>query len=109
MKVKTLIEYLSKVNPEATVKIHDYDGDELLFVVARNNDADVVWFETEDDVDIKEEIMSRSADASENGIDELDYYLDMLETGITVDVVRRYLGEESAAHMEEFCKEHGLI
>lgn len=41
-------------------------------------------------------------------LDELDVYMDMLEIGIGVDMVRKYMGDELADHMEKFCKEHGL-
>lgn len=30
-------------------------------------------------------------------------------TGITVDMVRKYMDDETADHMKTFCEEHGLI
>lgn len=34
---------------------------------------------------------------------------EMLETGIDIKMVRKYLGDDVADHMKDFCKEHGLI
>ena len=45
----------------------------------------------------------------ENGMDELDVYSDMLKTGIDVDMVRKYMGNDVANHMKKFCEEHGLL
>lgn len=44
-----------------------------------------------------------------DGKDELDVYSEMLETGIDIKMVRKYLGDDVADHMKDFCKEHGLI
>lgn len=38
-----------------------------------------------------------------------DVYSEMLETGIDIKMVRKYLGDDAADHMKDFCKEHGLI
>lgn len=38
-----------------------------------------------------------------------DVYMEMLECGIDVDMVRKYLGTDAADHMQTFCEEHGLI
>lgn len=108
MKVKNLMKRLEKMNPEATVKLNDKNGEELLFVLSLQNDDHTVWLESESDVDMANEIQTRFDDAIENGIDELDVYMEMLETGISAEMVRKYLGDEAANHMEQFCKEHAL-
>lgn len=109
MKVKTLINYLEKFNPEAEVKLNDYDGDTALFVNARANDPNIVWLDGENDIDMSSEISARYEIALEEQMDELDFYMDLMEIGITVDMVRKYMDDEHADHMENFCKEHGLI
>lgn len=43
------------------------------------------------------------------GKKDLDVYSEMLETGIDIKMVRKYLGDDVADHMKDFCKEHGLI
>lgn len=65
--------------------------------------------ETESENDIGEEIGVRFENALENWDDELDFYMDLIETGITVDMVRKYMDDETADHMKTFCEEHGLI
>lgn len=65
--------------------------------------------ETENDNDMREEIQARFDTALEDGKDELDVYSEMLETGIDIKMVRKYLGDDVADHMKDFCKEHGLI
>lgn len=42
-------------------------------------------------------------------IKQKDVYSEMLETGIDIKMVRKYLGDDVADHMKDFCKEHGLI
>ena len=110
MKVKTMIEQLQKMNPEAEVRCGDYYGSPALFVLTRlNDDRNVVWIESEDDVDMETELEARYKIATEEQWDELDFYMDLLEIGITVDMVREYMDDEHADIMEEFCEEHGLI
>lgn len=108
MKVKTLIKKLDKMDPEAEVRLHDKAGEPVLFVLSAKKIPDV-WLQTESDVDMADEIQSRFDDAIENGTDELDVYMEMLEAGIDVPMVRKHLGDEAADHMQDFCEEHGLI
>lgn len=91
MTVKTLIEKLSHYNKDAIVRLHHREGEELLFALAFQNDDTTVVLETENDND------------------ELDVYSEMLETGIDIKMVRKYLGDDVADHMKVFCIEHGLI
>ena len=58
---------------------------------------------------MKDEIQSRFDDAIENGTDELDVYMEMLEAGINVPMVRKYMGNSVADTMQNFCEKHGLI
>lgn len=109
MKVKHLIERLEKMNPDAVVRLGDKNGEPVLFVMALINDEENVWLESESCCDMANEIQTRFEDAIEDGTDELDVYMEMLELGIDVDMVRRYFGDESADHMEAFCKDCGLI
>lgn len=108
MTVKTLIEKLSHYNKNAIVRLHHREGEELLFALAFQNDDTIVVLETENDNDMREEIQVRF-DAALDGRDELDVYSEMLETGIDIKMVRKYLGDDVADHMKDFCKEHGLI
>ena len=109
MTVERLIKELKKYNPKARVRLHGKEGEELLFVLALVKDEDNVWVEGESENDIEEEIRARFNAAVEEGIDETDIYADMLEIGIDVDMVRRNTDDETADHMEKYCKEHGLL
>lgn len=109
MRVKDLVEKLKDMDPNAVVRLHHKDGEPVLFVLKLMKRNDVVWLETESDNDMAEEIQTRLNLAIENGKDELDVYASMLEAGIDVAMVRRYLGDEAADHMQIFCEEHGLI
>lgn len=109
MNVEQVLEHLKRFNPEATLRLHTLDGEEVLFIVAYGHDNNVVWLECESDNDMSSEISARFENAIEEGIDELDVYMEMLEIGIDVDMVRRWMGDEDADHMKEYCEEHGLI
>ena len=109
MTIERLIKELKKQNPKAVVKLHNRLGEPVLFVKAISGDNGTVWLDCESDNDIKNEIKERFHQAAEIQMDELDFYMDMLETGIDVEMVRKYMGDESADHMKDFCEEHGLI
>lgn len=108
MKVKKQIEILSKMDPEAEITLHTPEGHPVLFILASEQRKGVVWLETQYDCDIQDEIASRFQYASENNVDELDFYTDLSDTGITADMVEAALGKDVADHMRTFCKEHGL-
>lgn len=103
MTVKTLIEKLSHYNKDAIVRLHHREGEELLFALTFRNDDITVVLETENDNDMREEIQARFDAALEDGKDELDVYSEMLETGIDIKMVRKYLGDDVADHMKDFC------
>lgn len=42
-------------------------------------------------------------------MDELDFYMDLLDKGFTVERVRKYMGGDAADHMQAFCLNHGLL
>lgn len=42
-------------------------------------------------------------------MDELDFYMDLLDKGFTVERVRKYMGGDAADHMQVFCLNHGLL
>lgn len=43
MKVKTLIEKLEKMDPEAEVRLHDKSGEPVLFVLCAKKYPDTEW------------------------------------------------------------------
>ena len=108
MKVGKLLNGLRKADREAIVRLHSPLGEPVLFVLHANG-KDGVWLESESDIDMAAEISARFQDAIETGTDEITVYSKMLEQGIDVEMVRKHLGDKDANHMEDFCRDHGLI
>lgn len=98
------LEKIKRINPNADLRMHHKDGEPVLFVVALANDASVAWLECESDNDMGAEISARFENKEEKQISDMDFYTDMLETGIDVEMVRKYMGDEYADKMLEFLK-----
>ena len=112
MKVKTLIEKLNKMNPEAEVRLNGYEGETALFLNARANDDSVVWLDGEQDFNLGEEISARFERAEQTGMSELDFYKELYEIGITglaEDILEKYMDEKDIEYMKVFCIRNGLI
>lgn len=110
MKVKTMIKKLNEMNPDAEVRIGHHDGEEVLFIETRIKDSDkVVWIESENNIDMCAELIARYENAIATNMDELDFYMELLEIGINIEMVRKYMDDEHADHMKQYCEEHGLI
>lgn len=95
--VKRLMKFLMTCDEDMVV--YDENGNEILFTCSLVNDNHMMWLETEQDADMVTEIQSRVNDAVEHGVDEAEVYENMLESGINVDMVRKYMGDETADHM----------
>lgn len=61
---------------------------------------------TKNDFDVADELEARLEYASENNIDEEDFYWDFVEDGY---VPEDFGDEELANHAREYLEEHGLI
>lgn len=108
MKVKRLIEKLQICNPNAEVKMHDKDGFTTLFVTEFVNRDDVVILEDASDVNLTSELEARFENAQEEQMDELDFFMELLDIGITLGDIKAYLPEKYE-YSEKFMKEHGLV
>ena len=99
--------------PNAEVRLNDIHGSTALFALALANPyykelSNVVWIESKDDIDIGNELEARFENASESQMDELDFFMNLLETGFTLDDIKKYLPEKYE-YSKNFMKEHGLI
>lgn len=103
-----MIKELQKYNPNAEVKLHYKEGNNALFVVAYVGDENNVVIEDKSDNDLGSELDARFTYASENDIDELDFFRDLLETGFTLDDIKENLPDRYE-YSKEFLEEHGLI
>ena len=104
MTVRTLIEKLKKHDKDAVVRLHRPDGEVVIFTCALANDNNLVWLETESDGDMGEELSERFEQAELNGTGEIDFYKGLLELGIDVSMVRRYMGDVPASHMKKILR-----
>lgn len=109
MTVERLMKELHSFNPKAIVKLHHRDGEPVLFALSVVGDEERVWIECESDNDMGVELEARFEYAVKNQIDELDFYMNLLEVGIDATMVRKYMGDERADIMQRFCEDHGLI
>ena len=125
MKIKRLIEILSNANPEATVLLCDERKASELIVVdvvglgEQLNDApfpvpedypeQAVVLKCASNISIKKLINEAAKLAIYHGVDELDYYTDLLSDGITPELLREHNEDVAAWHMENYCREHGLM
>ena len=117
MKIERLIKQLEKLKetmPNAEVRLNDKDGSVALFALAiANTDVhpkykNVVWIESKDDIDLGEEIEARFEHASEEQMDELDFFMDLIELGITLDDIKECTPDRYE-YSKKFMEEHGLI
>lgn len=114
MTVERLIKELENLNmPKAEVKLNDIHGSTALFALALANPyhkelSNVVWIESKNDIDMENELSARFEDASELQMDELDFFMNLLDTGFTLDDIKEYLPEQYE-YSKNFMEEHGLI
>ena len=108
MTVERLIKQLGNYNPKAEVRLNDCRGTTACFAVALADNDDLVWIEGKDDIDLGEEISARFERASEIQTDELDFFLDLLDMGITLEDIRKCCIEHYE-YSKKFMEEHGLI
>ena len=102
MKVKRLIEELSKMNPNASVRIANEYGSPVMFVLSYLNNENVVWLESMDDCNMKDQINSRIDDANSNMESDESLFKDLFEHDITADILRIYVGEYAAKRYEQY-------
>ena len=94
MKVKRMIEALQKMNPEDEVKLHHFMGNNALFVLKAVNvpgAENVVFIEDKDDNDMRVELSAQFEHAAEVGMDELNFFMDLLEIGIILEDIEKFL------------------
>lgn len=108
MTVERLIKQLEKYNPKAEVRLNDHRGYVALFALALKNDDNVVWIEGKEDIDLGEEIYARFEKANEIQMDELDFFMDLLDMGITLEDIQLYCPDKYE-YSKSFMEEHGLI
>lgn len=102
MKVKRLIEELSKMNPNASVRIASEYGSPVMFVLSYLNNENIVWLETMDNCNIRDQINSRIDDANSNMEPDESLFKDLFEHDITAYMLRIFVGENIAKRYEQY-------
>lgn len=105
--VKNLIDTLNKIEGNSRVKMHSPKGNNVLFVI-QYIDSDTVIIEDLSDNDLSTELDERFKCAAENQLDELDFFLELDEIGITLEDIYKNLPEKYE-YSKTFIIEHGLI
>lgn len=108
MTVERLIVQLLDYNPKAVVRLNDRRGEIALFALTLQDDDNIVWLEGKDDIDLGEEISARFERANEIQMDELDFFIDLLDTGITLEDIELYCPDKYE-YSKTFMEEHGLV
>lgn len=106
--VYNLLEALSSYRDRHDVIMHSLrDGKPVLFVVSYENIPGVVVLEDADDNDLSSELEARFENAAEQQMDELDFFMDLIDTGFTLDDIKEHLPEQYE-YSRMFMTLHGL-
>ena len=108
MTVERLIKQLEKCNPKAEVRLNNSRGTTALFALSMKDKEDFVWIEGKADIDLGEEIAARFEKAAEEQMDELDFFMDLMDTGITLDDIKECCPDRYE-YSKAFMVEHGLV
>ena len=110
MKVSRLITRLQEFNPNAEVVLNSFQASPLLFVLARKDNPFCVCLAGEDYCgDLSDELTKRYEQAARDGIDELDFYSDLIDDGYDYNLIRKYFGFTNAEAFKDFTLSHGLL
>lgn len=86
--VSKLVDYLTEQSNNAEIVMHT-ENNPALFVVSYERIPDVVVIEDADDNDLTSELDARFEYAAEKQVDELDFFMDMLDTGFTLEDIKK--------------------
>lgn len=104
--VEILRDALEQGRDDAVVKT--FDDLEVLFISSQAG-GHLVCVETEADVDMSSKLKEIWDNAVAEGFDEDVVYSELLDRGITPEVVKKYDSKEHGLHMAKYCVEHGLM
>lgn len=102
MTVGELVERLQKYPENGKVHLHSKYGEDVLFLL-KEAGSDDVWLVTESDVDMYDELLHRL----ESGYTKDVVYKDMVNIGVTVAMVRKYIGDEVAIDLQKWISAQG--
>lgn len=101
MKVKALISKLEGMNQDAEVRLHHPLGSVALFALAVKGNDDVVWLESVEDINLKEELYAQYENAVADGLDYDVIAENLKNIGFTWEQIEANLDEEICEHLKE--------
>lgn len=104
--VEILRDALEQGRDDTAVKT--FDNLEVFFMTSHAA-GHLVYVETEADIDMPSKLKEIWDNAVTEGLDEDTVYLELLDRGITPEVVKKYDSKEHGLHMAKYCVEHGLM
>lgn len=104
--VEILRDVLEQGRDDAVVKT--FDNLEIIFITSHAA-GHLVYVETEADIDMPSKFKGIWDNAVAEGLDEDTVYSELLDRGITPEVVKEYDSKEHGLHMAKYCIEHGLM
>ena len=106
--VKSFLKLFIEEDMDMDIVMHSPEGMPLLFVVSYENIPGVVVLEDAGDNDLSSELEARFEHATEEQVDELDFFMDLLDTGFTLEDIKENLPEKYE-YSKVFMEDHGLI
>lgn len=99
---------LGNISTDYEIKMHSLDGNPVLFVVSYLNIPNIAVIEDASDNDLSSELEARFEKAANELMDELDFFMDLLDTGFTLYDIEKYLPKKYK-YSKNFMENHGLI
>ena len=85
------------------------DFESLVWYLMQYKDKeDFVWIEGKADIDLGEEIAARFEKAAVDQVDELDFFMDLIDMGITLEDIKEFCPDKYD-YSKSFMEEHGLF
>lgn len=106
ISVESLLTCLQKLPSDTDVVVAT--GDPVLFVISYDRFPDRVILEDWHMTDLSTELAAKFEVAAEKQWDELDFFIDLLDTGFTLADINKYCPEKYE-YSKKFMEEHGLI
>lgn len=101
-------KWQKNITARSEVRLNDSRGTTALFALSMKDKEDFVWIEGKSDIDLGEEIAARFEKAAEDQMDELDFFMDLIDMGITLKDIKEFCPDKYD-YSKLFMEEHGLF
>ena len=107
MKVKKLMKILETCPPDAEVKLHHFDGPNLLSVCQVAN-KDIVYLKDASSDDLRADLDARFEELLGKAMTEQEFFTDLVDTGFHLEDIKTHLPEKYE-YSKEITKKYGLV